>query len=152
MATYAANTEVSPGRSREEIERTLARYGATAFMYGWEDERAVVQFRAANRMIRFQMVMPPLADFERTPGGKRTRTHEQQVAEQEKAMRQRWRVLALAVKAKLESVEAGLESFEEAFMAHILLPDGRTVSDFMGPQIETAYVDGAMPKMLPAGG
>ena len=36
---YAAQTEVSSDRSRAEIERTLRKYGATAFAYGWEGNR-----------------------------------------------------------------------------------------------------------------
>jgi hypothetical protein len=147
--TYAQDTKVAPEASRAEIERTLARYGATSFMYGWEDDRAVVQFRAQERYVRFVLSMPPLEDFATTPGGRRRRAYEQMVAEREKAMRQRWRVLALAVKAKLESVEAGLESFEDAFLAHILLPDGSTVGESATSAIAEAYETGEMPRLLP---
>lgn len=41
MTTYASQTTVSPDRSRAEIERTLSRYGATGFMYGWSDRGAI---------------------------------------------------------------------------------------------------------------
>ena len=34
MTKYAAQTEVTSTRSRDEIERTLERYGADQFMYG----------------------------------------------------------------------------------------------------------------------
>ena len=33
MTKYAAQTEVTSTRSRDEIERTLERYGADQFMY-----------------------------------------------------------------------------------------------------------------------
>ena len=46
---YAEKTNVSTDRSRAEIERTLQRYGADQFMYGWESERAMVGFRMAGR-------------------------------------------------------------------------------------------------------
>jgi len=36
---YAAKTEVPEHQSRTEIERTLTRYGATAFAYGWSAGR-----------------------------------------------------------------------------------------------------------------
>jgi hypothetical protein len=36
--------------------------------------------------------------------------------------------LLLANKAKLSSVEDGIETFEDAFLAHIVMPDGTTVS------------------------
>jgi hypothetical protein len=51
MARYAAQTEVSSDRSRSEIERTLRRYGATAFAYGWEGNRAQIGFKLADRQI-----------------------------------------------------------------------------------------------------
>ena len=34
-------------------------------------------------------------------------------------------------------------------MANIVLPGGQTVGDFMKPQIEQAYLSGAVPKLLP---
>jgi hypothetical protein len=72
----------------------------------------------------------------------------------EQAERQRWRALALVIKAKLEAVESGITEFEREFMAHIVLPGGGTVGDWMLPQIEQAYSSGQMPAMLPqmAGG
>lgn len=66
----------------------------------------------------------------------------------EQACRQKWRCLALAIKAKLEAVESGIATFEEEFMSHIILPDGKTVGQFMKPQIEAAYASGTMPKLL----
>jgi hypothetical protein len=39
----------------------------------------------------------------------------------------------LAVKAKLISVADGIETFEEAFMAHVVMPDGRTVAETITP-------------------
>jgi hypothetical protein len=67
----------------------------------------------------------------------------------EVARRQRWRALALAIKAKLEAVESGIATFEEEFMAYIVLPDGQTVGEFLSPQIEAAYSSGRMPPLLP---
>jgi len=39
---YAQHTSVSSERSRMEIERTLKRYGAKAFIYGWEEKHAKI--------------------------------------------------------------------------------------------------------------
>jgi hypothetical protein len=47
-------------------------------------------------------------------------------------------------------VESGISTFEQEFLAHIILPDNSTVGDWIGPQIEQAYETGAMPPMLPA--
>lgn len=149
---YAENTSVSPEKSRAEIERTLSRYGADAFSYGYEGDRAMVAFRADDRFVRFHVITPPLSEFRMAPGrGYRVRTDSQQRDAQEKAIRQRWRALALVIKAKLESIESGIETFDEAFMPHILLPDHTRAGDWLAPQIARAYETGEMPDLLPGG-
>jgi hypothetical protein len=150
MAKYAADTSVSSDRSRAEIEKTLRRYGADRFAYMSERTRAVIGFEANNRRIRFDLAMPDQMDaqFIMTPGGKRTRTAEQAHAAWEQACRQKWRALALVVKAKLEAVEAGITTFESEFLAHIVLPNGQTVGDMAAPSIEAAYAGKGMPPLL----
>lgn len=148
MSKFAADTNVSAEKSRAEIERTLHRYGADQFMYGWEQENAVVGFRILNRMVRFALKMPTKDEYSHTPTG-RKRDEKATYSAWEQACRQRWRALNLVIKAKLESVDCGIMTFEEEFMANIVLPDGKTVSEFMLPQIAVAYEQGEMPKMLP---
>lgn len=147
---YAENTSVSTDKSRAEIERTLQKYGADQFMYGWDQEKAVIGFRLADRQIKFILPMPSKTDkkFHKTPTGK-ARAEAVAFKEWEQACRQKWRALSLVIKAKLEAVEAGIAIFEDEFMANIVLPNGSTVSQFMLPQITEAYENGAMPKMLP---
>ncbi len=53
--------------------------------------------------------------------------------------RQRARALMLVIKAKLESVESGVETFEEAFLANVMGADGRTVYEAIQPAIATQY-------------
>ena len=153
MPRYAANTEVPSDRSRSEIERTLRRYGASAFAYGWEDDQAQVGFKLADRQIRFRLPLPdPQAEeFILTATG---RERSEKAAEEayEQAVRQRWRALALVIKAKLEAVEAGISTVEDEFLAHIALPDGRTVSDWLGPQLGAVYDRHVMPALLPGSG
>jgi hypothetical protein len=55
----------------------------------------------------------------------------------------------LVIKAKLEAVESGIACFEEEFMAHIVLPDGRTVGEHVIPGIAQAYETGNVPALLP---
>jgi hypothetical protein len=148
---YASNTEVSSDRSRSEIERTLTRYGAKSFAYGWQDGRAVIQFEMSDRSIRFVLPLPTEQEFSATPAGRARRGAAMQQAYQQ-AVRQRWRALALSIKAKLESVESQIETFEDAFMAQIVLPSGMTVGDHMRGQIADAYETGTMPPLLPAPG
>lgn len=148
MSRYAAQTSVTSDASRAEIERTLKRYGADQFMYGWDDEQALVRFRMEGRYVEFRLPMPNRDDplFTRHSRGARTAEAAEKLWEQ--AGRQRWRALALVVKAKLEAVASEITTFEDEFMAHILLPNGETVGAWMRPQIEHAYTSQRMPTML----
>ena len=58
MSRYASQSKVGNTESRNEIERTLTRYGADSFMYGWEENRAVVAFKMEGRNVRFILPMP----------------------------------------------------------------------------------------------
>jgi hypothetical protein len=153
MATYAERTSVASDRSRAEIEKTLRRYGATAFAYGWDALAATVMFELADRRIRFRLPMPDRNDraFTHTPGKGLRRSDEAIDREWEQAQRQRWRALALVIKAKLEAVEAGITTAEQEFLAHICLPDGSTVGDWARPQLAIAYERNAMPAIMPGG-
>jgi hypothetical protein len=86
--------------------------------------------------------------FTHTPA-KGLRRHESDaLAAWEQACRQRWRALALVVKAKLEAVEAGISTFEEEFMAHLILPSGHTVGSYALPRLRAALESGKMPSNL----
>lgn len=148
MSRYAENTSVSSEQSRNEIERTLQRYGANSFMYGWDELVAIIRFRMDDRFVEFRLPMPDKAADEFRYHSRGERTQEASTKLWEQATRQRWRALALVVKAKLEAVESEITTFEDEFMAHILLPDGSTVGSFMKPQIKLAYDTKVMPSML----
>lgn len=150
MGRYASETSVTSGASRAEIERTLERYGATAFMYGWEGQSAMVCFQMRGRRIKLVLPLPDREspEFTQTPSGRRRKSPTQQQAAYEQATRQRWRALALVVKAKLEAVDTGICSFDDEFLAHIMLPDGSTVGTAIAGQLEASYAKGKMPKLL----
>ena len=148
MSKYAAQTNVSSELSRLEIEKTLIRYGAEGFAYATTQGRAIIGFSMNERQIKFVLPLPVLSEFRLTPTG-RTRTENSQYEAWEQSCRQRWRALNLVIKAKLEAVECGISVFEDEFMANIVLPGGQTVSDFMKPQIEQAYISGEVPQLLP---
>jgi hypothetical protein len=123
MTTYAHGTLVSTVASRAEIERTLKRFGAEDVLcLEWHGKAEVF-----------------------TPKGRKPR-HPERALEQE--TRERWRALLVSVKGRMSSIEAGIETFEVAFMSHILLPNGQTVSEWALPQVEMAYQSGEMPPML----
>lgn len=150
MSRYAEKTSVSSAQSRAEIEKTLTRYGADQFAYGWQGENATVGFRMHDRYVRFDLVMPDRGEreFTHTPARGTRRSAEQQDKAYDQAVRQRWRALALVIKAKLEAVESGITEFEEEFLAHILMPDGQTVGRHAIPMITEAYKTGRTPKLL----
>ena len=151
MGTYAADTSVSVEKSRAEIERTLQRWGAEQFMYGWDQEYAVVVFRMNIRQLRFVLSMPDrnAKEFLFTPARKTRRTDAQAYEAWEQACRQRWRALNLVIKAKLEAVESGISTFDNEFLAQIMLPNGHTVGEQIHDDIELAYETNQMPALLP---
>lgn len=154
MARFAEGTAVSVEKSKAEIERTLARYGASAFMYGTKPEEAIIAFEASGRRIMFRLPIPNKDDrrFTHTAGKSIRRTAEAQNKEWEQACRQSWRALSLVIKAKLEAVAAGIVTFEDEFLAHIVLPGGGTVGEHIKPRIEEAYLTGSMQPLLPPPG
>ena len=155
---YATETSVSVSRSRAEIEDMVQRAGGAAFGSILQDARAVVLFELAQRRVMFELPLPAKDAFAmRLVRGRKVRSSpEQQTAGWEQACRTRWRALALAIKAKLVSVESGVESFEEAFLAHLVVPgkDGGAArfSSVALPAITEAYARGQLPPLLPSGG
>ena len=150
MTRYAERTEVSSEKSKQEIERTLRRYGATEFAYGWDANRAMIGFALRTRLIRFLLPMPDRNDdaFRLTPTRK-VRVPSAAEAEYERAVRQRWRALALVIKAKLEAVEAGITTIDEEFLAHMVLPSGETIGQRFIPQLEALHERGQLPQLMP---
>lgn len=134
MTRFAADTKVSTENSRAEIERTLRRYGCSHFGYSMAPDGAQIGFRMKELSILFRLPLPDMKDFARD-GRKHQRSPEKQMAAWEQACRQRWRALALAIKAKLESVETGITTFEQEFLAHVVTGSGRTIGELMVPEL-----------------
>jgi hypothetical protein len=150
-ARYAEGTTVSPDRSQTEISENLRRYGATSYVSGYEDNRAMIAFKAHDRTIRFilDLPMPGDAEFAFTPTRQRRKPDAARAA-YEQEIRRRWRALALAIKAKLEAVATGIATFEDEFLAYTVLPDNTTVGDRVRGELEQAWRTGqASPRLLP---
>ena len=154
---YAENTSVPVEKSRAEIERLLMKHKCSKFLAGVDHEahRATVQFQAHNRIVKFEIALPDPSDpkWKRIKGSYLQRTAaglEKVVAQEE---RTRWRALLLVVKAKLEAVESGIATFEDEFLAHVLLPNQQTVAEYIGPTVAQIYETGRMPpdRMLTSG-
>ena len=153
MTKYAENTSVSLDTSVAEIRRTIGKYGATRFGYLHDQHAVMIAFEMRDRRIRFSVPLPdPRArEFTHTAVKGWQREPEQVQAAYEQAVKQKFRALLLTIKAKLESVEAGIETFEEAFMATIVMPDGSTVGEWAEPQVRQMYLSGKMPPLIRAG-
>lgn len=145
---YASNTTVSCEKSKVEIERILTRYGATHFAYATMPEGSMVQFVYNGKRIKFLVPMPGRPDIK----DQGSYGYEAQFKRWEQRQRVKWRALALVIKAKLEAVASGICTFEEEFLAHIVLPTGQTVGQHLIPKIEEAYSTGKVPALGWEGG
>lgn len=134
---YAEGTSVPVSRSQQEIIAILKRYDADGFSFGEDHGFGVVAFRARGRMVRF--ILPLTVDT------RIYRTDNQQAGE----VRRRWRALTMAIKSKLEVVESGIATFEDEFLANLMLPNGETVGEYLAPQLSQAYANNEMPALLP---
>jgi hypothetical protein len=150
MAKFAETTDVPVERSRAEIEGLIVRYGATSTAFMNSPGRAMIAFEAKGRRVLFELPLPNLADSKFDKDGRGSvRSPEKRHDAWEQACRQRWRALALVIKAKLEAVETGISQFEDEFLANIVMPDGQTVSSHVRPKIAAAYDTGTMQPLLP---
>lgn len=149
MRRYAQDTSVSVEKSKAEIEQLLVKYGATSFVSGFKPTHAIVAFEMSGRQIRFTLPLPQITDDEVVmDSAGRNRPGRQFQGTLEKIARSRFRALLLSIKAKLESVSIGITAFEEEFLAHIVMPDGRTVGQHTLPRIAASYDSGQVVPLL----
>jgi hypothetical protein len=145
---YASNTTVPVSRSRDEIENTLARFGATGFAYFNQMPKVAIAFEIRGIRVVMNMTMPAREQFELDSRGK-LRTASAIDKDHEQACRQRWRTLANAIKAKLAMVDDGISTIEREFLADIVTPNGETVGDRLIPQLEEISRGGMLPSLMP---
>lgn len=123
MSLYAEGTTVAASKTRAEIEDYVQKRGATRFAFGYMEDRAGISFVANGIMVRFTVPVPTIDD-------RRVRDRSRRIG-REKAVdeetRRRWRCLLLAIKSKFTTVESGIETFEEAFLANIVTTENMTV-------------------------
>jgi hypothetical protein len=155
VTLYAQHTNVSVAKSMAEIQDCLTRYGAEKFAHYFESGFASILFEAKGRRIKFDLPLPKKDEFKtRRRNTSYGRYHmvdctpEQQLDLWEQACRQKWRALALVIKAKLEAVESKITTFEDEFLAHTVLPNGKTLGRWIAPQLADAFAMNTMPPML----
>ena len=123
--SYGDYTKVPFDRTIAEIQALLRKRGAGQIFSGDDGNMFAIQFSLADRMIRFRL---SLTD-------KRGQASEQR-------RKQRARALMLVIKAKLESVDAEIETIEEAFLANVVMSDGLTVYERVSGPMALEYQEG----------
>ena len=130
MSQYAKTTTVSVEKSRIEAEAILQRYGADRFAYLKDKDDTQLIFEVNNRQYKLKVTAPDRDSKEMMYTEKgRIRAESNIETVYQQAVRQRWRVLVLLLKAKLESIELGYSTIEDEFLAYSLLRDGRTLGE-----------------------
>lgn len=129
-------TTVPVEKSQGQIRKLLADAGASRMGFAEERggdgiRRALVQFAIGVHAVR--LMVPLKVVDERAVRQKAGRAHTKstdQVRDELYAQEERriWRVLAWNLKARMVAVDEKVETFEEAFLAHLLNPlTGRTI-------------------------
>ena len=124
---YANKTIVPISRTKEQIEKELIKAGASGFAHAQKGNVAFLAFQVKNIGIKINIRLPS------PPSRGATKLS---VKTYEQLCKTKWRCLLLVLKAKIESIESGIETFEEAFLSHIVLKDGVCVGEKVIPKIE----------------
>lgn len=140
--SYAESTNVPFERSIFEIVTMIKRAGAQQIGQMDDDAFYAIQFSLADRMIRFRLPLPSINDMPLRNGRNQALTAIQRRDRLAQAKRSKARALMLVIKAKLESVESGIETIEQAFLANVVMADGATVYDRIAKPIALEYQSG----------
>ena len=122
-SNYVRGASLSSSAFQAEIQQMLAGCGAREFRIASEHGKATVSFSLGDR--RFRFVLSHL--------GSRESSSSQETA------RQGWRQLSVLIRAKLEAVASGIVTFDEEFLAYMVMPGGATVFQASAPAITNAY-------------
>ena len=117
---YGDRTQVPFDRSVREIINLVKKAGAQQVGQMEEPQRLTLMFSLGDRQVRFRVAWE----------------------DNVRSRAQRARALLLVIKAKLESIESGVETFEQAFLANIVLADGVTVHDRVRADLALEYKGG----------
>lgn len=127
--------------SQESIRRILSKYGADGVQFSedWKQRKIMVRFLYTVRDQQYSVLfLVPIPDVNmKTPTG-RPRKDSQLALLQAQSHRGIWRAVFWAIKSRMEAVEFGIETFQEAFMSHFEIPGtDRTIGDVVLPALES---------------
>ena len=143
---FAEETKIPLEQSIAEIIGMLRKAGADRIAQYEEPGRFTITFALSDRFVRFRV--PLVSDY----SGPATHGNNRPVDKQrwiDQRNRQKGRALMLVIKAKLESVESEVETFEEAFLANVVMSDGATLYERVKEPIAIEYQAGTVQPMLP---
>lgn len=135
-APYAKGTEVAVETTRRQVRQELDDLGATGYKWLEDEDQGIIglECRLDERKVRLRFVMgvPPESGFGTVIAGYRgrvARDRDQRRKAWEAEVRRRWRCLHFQVKAKVQSVLEEVATFEYAFEADVVMPDGYTARE-----------------------
>jgi hypothetical protein len=141
---------VPPEQSRNEIHRTVMKYGASAYGFLTDPDRGVemVQFRIKDREIRFYVRLPR-EDEPDIKGQIRIAVKRTKGDILDAFLRERWRALALYVKAVCVAIDSEAITVDDAFMSAVVMPDNRTMGEHTTEVLDRYLLEGRLPPLLP---
>jgi hypothetical protein len=151
MSSFANGTSVSADKSRQEVETLLTKFGASehGFITSHERRLVLIGFKYKGIQIRMEIPLPDRNEKAIQRDGRGyTRSPEKIEEAFQGEIRRRWRCLALAIKAKMVSVEDRVTTFEREFLPYMVTDSGRTVAEEMETSIRAAMTGKSL-KMLP---
>jgi hypothetical protein len=117
-----------------DLRTVTKRYGVTEFGVFDSEASAGVAFTFKGFRIKIALPLPSPDEFRRNSTGAMMGAVQAKEVYQ-RVIRQRWRALVLVVTAKLEAVESGIETVEQAFMPYLVMSNGQTMGEMVMPQI-----------------
>lgn len=141
MLTAYQHSSSPVSKSQEDIRRILAKYGADGVQFAedWKKMILYVRFVYTINGIPYTVLFKvPIPQAERETATGRIKAESQIRKNQEQHERGIWRAVFWAIKSRMEAVEFGIETFQEAFLSHFEIPGtDKQIGDVLIPRLET---------------
>jgi hypothetical protein len=149
-----ANTSVPVDRSQAEIRKLLSKHGAQRFSFHEGADDAGVAWVALEfvhaesydrpHMVRMAVPLKIVDNGELREKAKRAYSKtfdEVKSAAIEQENRRIWRVIFYSLKSRMEAIEEQVETFEQAFLPHLVDPGtGQTIWQRVQPAIDAGLL------------
>lgn len=116
------NTAVPSGRSQEHIRNLLYKYGASGIQFTDQIKEKKIQMRFMYEIKEVIDDKPSAIYFVRieaqVPYFTTGNISAAEAKRRDQNLRAAWRAIYWALKSRMESIDYGIETFEQAFLAH----------------------------------